>query len=178
MQLSSDKSLLAESKVLILYILYKANKPLTNEEFLKLVLSVTDMNYFYFQQFLLDLLNTKYVISYKKVDLDFYEITEQGIAALELTKDMIPGIMKLKVDSNFDEEMDIIENEISVSAEYMPLSENDYKIKCKVFDNGETIFELKTFAGSSEQAQKIVNNWNNNATKIYPQILALLDSEE
>ena len=52
MQLSSDKSLLAESKVLILYILYKANKPLTNEEFLKLVLSVTDMNYFYFQQFL------------------------------------------------------------------------------------------------------------------------------
>ena len=110
MQLSSDKSLLAESKVLILYILYKANKPLTNEEFLKLVLSVTDMNYFYFQQFLLDLLNTKYVISYKKEDLDFYEITEQGIAALELTKDMIPGIMKLKVDSNFDKEMDIIEN--------------------------------------------------------------------
>ena len=91
---------------------------------------------------------------------------------------MIPGIMKLKVDSNFDKEMEIIENEISVSAEYMPLSENDYKIKCKVFDNGETIFELKTFAGSSEQAQKIVNNWNNNATKIYPQILALLDSEE
>ena len=70
MQLSSDKSLLAESKVLILYILYKANKPLTNEEFLKLVLSVTDMNYFYFQQFLLDLLNTKYVISYKKEDLE------------------------------------------------------------------------------------------------------------
>ena len=91
MQLSSDKSLLAESKVLILYILYKANKPLTNEEFLKLVLSVTDMNYFYFQQFLLDLLNTKYVISYKKEDLDFYEITEQGIAALELTIDFNMG---------------------------------------------------------------------------------------
>lgn len=178
MKLTSDNNTLAENKVLILYILNKVGKSISNDALLNLVLAVTDMNYFYFQQFLLDLLNTKYVISYKKEDLDFYEITEQGIAALELTKDMIPGIMKLKVDSNFDEEMDIIENEISVSAEYMPLSENDYKIKCKVFDNGETIFELKTFAGSSEQAQKIVNNWNNNATKIYPQILALLDSEE
>ena len=63
MKLSDDKGSIAESKVLILYILYKANKPLTNEEFLKLVLSVTDMNYFYFQQFVLDLLDTKYVIS-------------------------------------------------------------------------------------------------------------------
>ncbi len=175
MKLSDDKGSIAESKVLILYILYKANKALTNEEFLKLVLSVTDMNYFYFQQFLLDLLNTKYVISYKKEDIEFYEITKQGISALDLTQDMIPGIMKLKVDKNFDSEFDSIEEEISVRAEYMPITEKDYKIKCKVFENGETIFELKTFAGSSTQAQKIVDNWNKNATQIYPQILQLLD---
>lgn len=175
MKLSEDKSSIAESKVLILYILYKANKSLTNEEFLKLVLSVTDMNYFYFQQFLLDLLNTKYIISYKKEDTEFYEITKQGVDALELTKDMIPGIIKLKVDKNFDDELDSIEEEISVSAEYLPVTENDYKIKCTVFENGETIFELKTFAGSSTQAQKIVDNWKNNASEIYPKILELLD---
>lgn len=175
MKLSDDKENIAESKVLILYILYKANKSLTNDEFLKLVLSVTDMNYFYFQQFLLDLLNTKYVISYKKEDTQFYEITKQGIDALTLTKDLIPGIIKLKVDKNFDSELDSIEDEISVSAEYIPLSETDYKIKCKIFENGETIFELKTFAGSSLQAQKIVDNWKNNATEIYPKILELLN---
>ena len=178
MKLSYDESSLAESKVLILYILYKAKKALTNEEFLKLVLSVTDMNYFYFQQFLLDLLNAKYIISYKKEDIEFYEITKQGISALELTKDLIPGIIKLKVDNNFDSQLDSIENEISVSAEYTPVSENDYKIKCRIFENGEVLFELKTFAGSNNQAQKIVNNWNTKATQIYPKILELLDSEE
>ncbi len=175
MKLSDNNSSLAESKVLILYILYKANKPLTNEEFLKLVLSVTDMNYFYFQQFLLDLLNTKYIISYKKDEIDFYEITKQGIAALELTQDMIPGILKLKVDKNFDSELDTIENEVSVSAEYTPVTENDYKIKCKVFENGEIVFELQTNAGSGEQAQKIVDNWNKKAVEIYPKILELLN---
>lgn len=175
MKLSDDKSSIAESKVLILYILYKANKPLTNDEFLKLALSVTDINYFYFQQFLLDLLETKYVITYKKDELDFYEITTQGINALELTQDLIPGIIKLKVDKNFDDELDSIENEISVSAEYTPTSKNEYKVKCKIFENGETIFEITTIAGSTTQAQKIVDNWNNNAVEIYPQILELLN---
>ena len=40
MKLSSDKDTMAELKALILYILYKINKPITNDEFLKLVLLV------------------------------------------------------------------------------------------------------------------------------------------
>ena len=36
------------------------------------------------------------------------------------------------------------------------------------------MFEVQTFAGSKEQAKTIVDNWNNNATEIYPKILALL----
>ena len=39
----------------------------------------------------------------------------------------------------------------------------------------ETIFEINTIAGSSTQAQKIVDKWNNNAIELYPQILGLLN---
>lgn len=174
MKLSSDKDTLAEYKVLILYILYKVNKPITNEEFLKLVLSITDINYFYFQQFLLDLLETKYIKYIPSEDHELYAITPEGIEALKLTGDMIPGILKLKVDSNFENELDIIENEVSVSAEYFPKSEKEYKIKCKIFENGETTFEIKTFAGSREKAKEIVNNWKNHAVDIYPKIIQAL----
>ena len=92
--------------------------------------------------------------------------------------DILPGIIKLKADTNLKKELESTEEEYSVVAEYTPRSENNYIVFCKIIENSETVFEVKTFAGSSEQAQKIVNNWNNNATKIYPQILALLDSEE
>ena len=95
MKLTSDNETIARDKVLILYILDTVEKPVTNDALLELVLSIQDINYFYFQQFLLDLLNTKYIISYKKEDTEFYEITKQGVDALELTKDMIPGIIKL-----------------------------------------------------------------------------------
>jgi len=178
MKLSSDKDFLAESKVLILYILYKVNKSITNEEFLKLVLSVTDMNYFYFQQFVLDLLDNKYIVSYNNDDSELYKITDEGIEALKLTGDMIPGIMKLKVDSNFKNELEIIENEVSVSAEYYPKTEKGYTVKCRIVENGTTMFEIKTFAGSGEKAKQIVSNWKQNATDIYPKIIDTLNGKE
>ena len=60
--LTSDSEALAENKVLILYILNKVGKSISNDALLNLVLAVTDMNYFYFQQFLLDLLENNYII--------------------------------------------------------------------------------------------------------------------
>ena len=56
MKLTSDNETLAEGKVIILYILNKLPNPISNEGLYKLVLSINDMNYFYFQQFLLDLM--------------------------------------------------------------------------------------------------------------------------
>lgn len=181
MKLTSDKDTLAEYKLLILYILYKVNKPITNDEFLQLVLSITDINYFYFQQFVLDLQEMKYITCYSKEEHDVYKITPEGIEALKLTGDMIPGIVKLKVDNNFKNELDDIENSVSVTAEYFLKSEKNYVVKCKIVENGETMFEINTFAGSSEKAKQIVDNWKNDAVNIYPKIInALLkkDSED
>ena len=100
MKLSSDNETLAENKLLILYILDKMIAPIDNTNLYKLILSTQDMNYFYFQQFLLDLLEIKYIKTYQKDNKDVYEITEQGREALNLTLDMLPGITKLKVDIN------------------------------------------------------------------------------
>lgn len=174
MKLTSDDETLAENKVLILYILDKIAKPISNDALLHLVLSVTDMNYFYFQQFLLDLLETGYIASFEKDDYHFYEITTSGKETLELTKNMVPGIVKLRVDSNFKSEIDTFENEHSIIAEYIPRSENYFDISCKIIEHNETIFEVNTFVGSKEQAKEIVDNWKSHADSIYPAILKVL----
>lgn len=178
MKLASDKDTMAELKALILYILYKINRPITNDEFLKLVLTITDINYFYFQQFLLDLISAEYITSIKLEENTLYKITSKGIEALKLTGDMIPGILKLKVDKNFKNELNIIENEVAVTAEYVPKKDKSFNIKCKITENGETVFEIRTFAGSSEHAKQIVDNWKNNATEIYPKIMKALNCED
>ena len=174
MKLTSDNETLAENKVLILYILSKIGKPVSNDALLNLVLAVTDMNYFYFQQFLLDLLENKYISSYIKDENTLYSITDFGKETLELTKDIVPGIIKLRVDSNFKSEMENFENKHSIIAEYIPRSENYFDITCKIVERNEIIFEVKTFAGSQKQAKDIVDNWNNHADEIYPSILKIL----
>ena len=78
MKLNSDDQTLAENKILILYILDKVGKPISHNELLELVISISDMNYFYFQQFLLDLLDDNYVSTFKQENDDIYELTEDG----------------------------------------------------------------------------------------------------
>ena len=74
----------------------------------------------------------------------------------------------------FKKEFASIENEASVIAEFIPKNENDYTVKCKIVENNETVFEVRTFVGSRERAKKIVDNWNNHANSIYPEMLNLL----
>lgn len=176
MMLSTDNKTLAESKLIILYILDKINKPIENEALLKLVLSITDMNYFYFQQFLLDLLNTNYISSSTENNESIYSITNSGKEVLELTKNIIPGLIKFKIDNGFKENLEQIKNEFSVTAEFDPQDENEYTVKCKIIEDTKVLFELQTFAGSSEQAKNMVDNWKNNASVIYPKILEILSN--
>jgi len=173
-KLNEDNETLAINKVLILYILNKLNKPVTNTGLLKLVLSIDEINYFYFQQFLLDLLENRYLITYKKENSDVYEITEKGKETLNLTLSILPGILKLKVDTSLKESADKIEDEVSIIAEYMPEDEKNYTVTCKIIENGVTVFETKTYAPSPEIAKKITDNWNTKAVELYPKILGLL----
>ena len=86
----------------------------------------------------------------------------------------MPGILKLKADSVFKKEFSNIEEASSVIAEFTPKNENNYTVTLKIVENNETIFEVKTYAGSRERAKKIVENWKNHANMIYPNILNIL----
>ena len=170
----NDNSL-AKNKVLILYTLNKINRDYTDNDLFKIILAVNDINYFYFRDILMDLVSSKLVATYTKENQTFYEITTEGKNSLELTIDVLPGILKLKADNVFKNEIVKIVNEDSISAEYIPEDEKNYTVKCKIIENNKKIFEIQTFAGSNEQAKKIADNWREHAKEIYPKIMDLLN---
>ena len=173
----NNATTLAENKVLILYILNLIDNDIKQDNLFKIITSINNINYFIFKQILTDLIDSKLVGTYTK-DEPVIRITTEGKNAYVLTKDVLPGILKLKADNIFQKEFASIEEEASVIAEFTPKNENDYTIKCKISDNNETIFEVKTFAGSRDRAKRIVDNWNKNASKIYPKILDILLNDE
>ena len=168
---------LAENKVLILYTLNKIKKETTDTALLKIISKINNINYFYFRDILVDLEGLKLVSAYTKENQVFYKITSEGENSLELTIDILPGIIKLKADSVLKDELIKIADEESITAEYIPENENDYTVKCKIVENNKTVFEIKTFAGSNEQARSIAENWRKNASKIYPKIIDLLNNK-
>lgn len=175
MNINSDNTTtLAENKVLILYLLNLIKTEIKQDDLFKIITSINDMNYFYFKQVLTDLIDSNLVGTYTKEEEPVIKITSKGKNAYFLTKDVLPGIMKLKADNIFAKEFPHIEEESSVIAEFIPKSENEYMINCKIVENNETIFAVKTFAGSRDRAKRIVDNWKQNATTIYPQMLNLL----
>lgn len=166
-----NQTILAEDKILILYILKKVGKPLSYKELLELIIAISEINYFYFQQFLSDLLEDHYIIKNKNGEIELYELTQEGTSALELTLDLIPGITKLQIDSEFKKSFNSIKDKFSISAEYNPISNNEFKVTCKIIENHEVLFKTEILVASKEQASQIVNNWNTNAASIYPKIL-------
>ena len=174
MKSNSDNTALAENKVLILYLLDQINTEIIQDGLFKIISSINNVNYFYYRQVLTDLIDSKLVGTYTKDDESLIKITSEGKNALSLTKDVLPGIIKLKTDNILKKELSSIKAALSVSAEFFPKSENDYTVKCKIVENNETIFEVQTYAGSRDRAKRIVDNWNKNASEIYPEILNIL----
>ncbi len=174
MKLTEDSETLAENKVLILYILDKLNKPISSNSLLTLVLGVKELNYFYFQQFLSDLLDSRYIIGYTKEDTTMYKITEAGKKTLGLTDDLLPGIMKLQIDNALKKEVDTVQNEKHAVSEFIPQNETEFVVKCKLVQNNMTVFELSLHAPSREQAKWIATKWEKEHEEIYPIILEML----
>ncbi len=175
MKLTTDKEELAESKVLILYVLSKINKPVTNSELLDLIQSIEDMNYFYFQQFLIDLKENRYLIEYEEEKQKFYVITMSGRETVKLTIDMLPGAIKDRVDETLKNTMKKIENEEAIYADFFPSKEDEFLIKCGIKENNKKIFEVQVFSSSRDNSIKVIENWKKNAEKIYPQIVGMLN---
>ena len=73
-----------------------------------------------------------------------------------------------------------MEHEFSMKELYDVFLKTTYPIEIgkRIIEEGEVVFEIKTFAYSREQAQNIVHNWKNNAKTLYPELLATLTKKD
>lgn len=168
------KEKLAENKLIILYLLNNANCTLTNLQILRLLYDFEGFNYYYFQHLLSDLVEKKYVFNYKQGEEWLYEITPEGRQVLELTGNILPGIVKHKLDIITKEQLQNVQNEVAITAEYIPENDNEYITSCKISEAHKVLFEINVYCASQEQAKKIADNWKSNANEIYPNVIKML----
>lgn len=172
--LFENKEKLAKNKLIILYIMHKIEYSLSNSQLLKLLYDFEGFNYYYFQHILSDLVEQKYIINYQHGEEWLYKITPSGSNVLELTQNILPGIIKYKLDTLIENLQKNLKHDVTISAEYIPENGDAYITKCKVVENHKTLFELNIYCVSQEQAKIVSENWKNNAIELYPQFIELL----
>lgn len=172
------KEKLAENKLIILYLLDNANCTLTNLQILRLLYDFEGFNYYYFQHLLSDLVEKKYIFNYKQDEEWLYEITPEGRELLELTGNILPGIVKHKLDIITKEQLQNVQNEVAITAEYIPATSTDYITSCKISESHKVLFEINVYCASQEQAKKIAENWKSNANEIYPNVIKMLTKNQ
>lgn len=165
---------LAQNKLLLLYIIDKSEVPLTNGQITEFVLENNYMNYFLIQQFLGELVASKFIEYSRSDNKEIYTILKKGKITLDYFIDRIPEEIKKDIEKNFETKKEEVKRETQIIGDYFKKNENEYIVNLKLVENNNTLFSLYLNVVSSEQAKTICDNWKLNPDSVYQQILSTL----
>lgn len=168
---------LAQNKLILLYIIERIAIPASNIQITKIVLENKFMNYFLLQQYLNELCDSNLVSSELIDDKTFYSITPGGRQALGYFINLIPSGIKGRIDNTISSIRKKIKNETLIAADFVPESENEYVVSCRVHEGNFSLIDLKIAVGTKKDARLICDNWQKHSQLIYSEIINSLTKE-
>ena len=165
---------LAEKKLILLYVIDKINIPVSNTQITKIILENRFMNYFYFQQFLIDLCKQKLLQSESTDGKVYYEITDKGRETLNYFVNLIPLGVKHRIDEASSSIRKKIKNETSVISDFSPENDNQFVVTCKINEDDFSLINLNITVGTKSDARKIRDNFQAFPQEIYSEIIEIL----
>jgi len=174
MQTGYESMETAENKVFILYFMKKIRMAVGDIQFIKIMLENRFMNYFYFRQYLSELIKEELLSTWRQDGQQFYEINDKGLEVLSMFESVLPAGLKKRVEESIAPIRKSIRMETLISADYTIENEDGYSIACKIKEDDFSLIELKMSASSKEDARAMCKNWTNYPQEIYLEILETL----
>lgn len=168
---------LAQHKLLILYILDTVDIPMNNAEITQFVLENNYMNYFIAQQYISELVSSKFIEYSTKDGNEFYHLSQAGKDTLTYFNDRIPQHLKDEVDKKYEKKKEEMIKETQIIGNYYKKNDSEFIVNLKVIEKDILLFNLALNVVSTKQAKLICNNWNESPQDIYKKILDLLIKE-
>ncbi|MBE5906231.1 MAG: DUF4364 family protein [Lachnospiraceae bacterium] len=162
-------------KLIVLYMLQNADYPLSNSDISDLVLELEYTNYFTIQQVLSELENSDLISSESAgPNATLYRITSGGEVTLDFFENKISDAIKDDIRSYFATHDIALRKDTSITAEYYPVSGQQYHVRCQVRDKNAVTFELSFRMQGKEQAEAACANWKKNNDEIYAYLMDML----
>lgn len=165
---------LFDNKIIMLYILDKANTSLTIEQIAKFCIEFEDISYFDICDYITSLTNSGLVYEKNENNLILYNITNEGKNTLHELLELVPGISIHNLKKLIEKEMAKIKREDIVEVQTTPIGLNEYQVSCYIKEGNDQLINISLYSGNKEQTENITRNWKENANEIYNAVLKML----
>lgn len=168
---------LALSKLKLLFIFNQFGIPLTNNELTNFVLENNYMDYFLLQQILSDLINSKFLEIYTKDEHEHYYLTDEGINAINMFKNILPIYFITEVENKFNNKQKKAKNKNELFGHYYKKNEDEFVVSFQVLENRNVIFNLSMNVPTEKLAKSICKKWNTSSENIFTSIVKILTKD-
>ncbi|WP_027632110.1 DUF4364 family protein [Clostridium hydrogeniformans] len=165
---------LAENKLLLLYIIKNIKIPISNSQLTDIILENSFINYFLLQQYISELVDSKFLRYEERNEKKLIFLTEKGDKVLSFFKDRISPNKILSIEKYISSKLEEIKKELTITADYTIDKDNSYIVKLKAMENESLLMDIKVNVATNKQAIALCNNWRDNSSDIYNKIITLL----
>lgn len=172
----SDSSVMAEKKLMILYLIYQMEIPMLLSEIQKFALFDDRMDYMSFSQYLSELTQANLIDKNKDRDknMSVYTLTDEGEQILNLFMRSMSESARNDVINYVSKNKKRIRREFNVTSNTFYNGENNHLVKCGVYEDGLPLMELTVSVVSAEQAKIVAKNWKEHVNELYSGLMTTL----
>ncbi|MGI6587056.1 MAG: DUF4364 family protein [Gracilibacteraceae bacterium] len=169
-----DSGVLADKKLMILYLLNKMGMPLTKLQITNAILENNLIDFFTFQQCMSELEESGMIKQTMYHKGQCFAITEEGIKTVGIFEQRISKNSSQIINNYILKNKELLRKESQVIAEYKKMRDKEYIVNLKVIENELVLIELKLNVVSAKQAKQICEKWKNFSESIYSQLMGSL----
>ena len=166
-----------DKRILVLYILEIAKKPLTVDQIVSFCSEFDDITYFDICEYIQNLKINSYIEEYSEDNTTLYRLTNHGILILQELLELIPGVNLYKLKKILTKNIVNVNTEYSIGSNVIPVKSDEYKISCYIKDGNDELVNITIYAGNKNSAKKISKNWIENSDIIYTELLKMMTKE-
>ena len=158
-------------KLIILYMINRVDFPLTNSQLSEFILDQGYTNYFKLQQALAELSVEGFIREEATHSRTFYHITKEGEETLNFFRNDISPAIQADIDGFFRQKQYELKKEVSVRANYYPVSGGEYSVNCQVYEHDMPLIDLTVTVPAEAEAKAIADNWGKKSQEVYALIM-------
>jgi len=169
-----DTGVLADKKLMILYLLSKMDIPLTKSQITTAILENNLIDFFTFQQCISELEESQMIVHITYQKKQCFAITEGGKNAIEVFEKRVSKNASSIINNYISKNKDSLKKESQIIAEYNKINNKEYIVNLKVIENELVLMDLKLSVVSAKQAKQVCDKWKNSSEKIFSQLIGSL----